>query len=617
MFNRKEAKAQARRAVGRHYGLFLVTCMIAAFFHIGYNGSLSLVTMKNPFAGERDIRHYTVLSLAPAEVWRALAEGDVDRGQQTADALREEITAPDANRIAAAVFGHSNGVFSKIVNDVFSGSVFLGVYMGVRRVAGSDSIAKILFILISLMALLLIWFFFLNVYKAVAARIFLEGSVYEAVFLQRFVYFWHIKRWTRACATMALTAIFQGLWSLTVIGGVIKRYAYYMVPYIVAENPDIGCCEAITLSRNMMYGHKWECFLMELSFIGWDFLATATLGLSGLFYSSMYEEATGAAYYRYVRQAAKNQEIAGTVWLCDTYLFEKPTQLVLNSAYEDVLELLAQPDEEVPKLKGVRAFFADVFGVTLSYTKGDEGYRKNMEKKTKISHLQSTIDGQSYPNRLSPFQPADRRAGIEYLHYLRRYSVSSLILQFFVFSFIGWAWEVCLYLVMTGEFVNRGVLYGPWLPIYGTGGIAILLVLNRFRQKPVLQFLSAVILCGVLEYFTGYFLELTHNGRKWWDYTGYFLNLHGRICAEGLLVFGLGGLAIVYLLAPLLDNQIRRLSGKFLILLCAVLIAAFVGDWLYSTKKPNMEGMSQGGAREAGRYLTTKEHISAPPLKMS
>ena len=55
-------------------------------------------------------------------------------------------------------------------------------------------------------------------------------------------------------------------------GGIIKKYSYYLVPYIVAENPDISALKAIKLSRNMMKGYKWKCFLYEMSFIRWDIL---------------------------------------------------------------------------------------------------------------------------------------------------------------------------------------------------------------------------------------------------------------------------------------------------------------------------------------------------------
>ena len=63
------------------------------------------------------------------------------------------------------------------------------------------------------------------------------------------------------------------------------------------------------------------------------------------------------------------------------------------------------------------------------------------------------------------------------------YSVSSLVLMFFTFSGIGWLWEVGLHLVVDGMFFNRGVMAGPWLPIYGTGGVLILVLLKKWRSR--------------------------------------------------------------------------------------------------------------------------------------
>ena len=61
-----------------------------------------------------------------------------------------------------------------------------------------------------------------------------------------------------------------------------------------------------------------------------------------------------------------------------------------------------------------------------------------------------------------------------------------------------------------------------------------------FRSKTALYYIVSTILADVLEYSTAWYLE-TFKGMKWWDYSGYFLNLHGKICLEGLIVFGLGG----------------------------------------------------------------------------
>ena len=160
--------------------------------------------------------------------------------------------------------------------------------------------------------------------------------------------------------------------------------------------------------------------------------------------------------------------------------------------------------------------------------------------------------------------------------------------------FVGWIWEVSLSMISYGCFVNRGVLHGPWIPIYGFGCVLILLLLKRFRMRPKVEFSMAVLLCGCIEYFTGFFLELTHNGQKWWDCTGYFLNLHGRICAEGLLVFGIGGMAFVYVIAPLIDNWVKEHLNKKLSAACLVLLLLFGADVVYSHFEPNVgEGVTQ------------------------
>ena len=138
-----------------------------------------------------------------------------------------------------------------------------------------------------------------------------------------------------------------------------------------------------------------------------------------------------------------------------------------------------------------------------------------------------------------------------------------------------------------GVFVNRGVLHGPWLPIYGSGAVMILIVLYRFRSKPWLEFLLTILLCGTVEYITSWILEITHNGQKWWDYTGYFLNINGRVCAEGLLVFGVAGIVFVYLFAPLLDNLLLKINPKILLAVISCLVVIFVADVAYSHFYPN------------------------------
>lgn len=110
--------------------------------------------------------------------------------------------------------------------------------------------------------------------------------------------------WGGNVKTMFLRDLFLILWSLLFfIPGIIKSYSYRMVPYILADHPEMSGKEVITLSRQMMNGSKWRAFVLDLSFIGWDILSLLTLGLLGIFYVSPYKCSTNAELYH----ALKNQ----------------------------------------------------------------------------------------------------------------------------------------------------------------------------------------------------------------------------------------------------------------------------------------------------------------------
>lgn len=201
---------------------------------------------------------------------------------------------------------------------------------------------------------------------------------------------------------------------------------------------------------------------------------------------------------------------------------------------------------------------------TDSFTNGCGGISENHPDYTRVFNDAALFPGvetaEKYPVEEFPSGTEKQKMGSDRLH--EKILCPFLHSSVFIFSFIGWLWEVSLHLFTDGIFVNRGVLYGPWLPIYGSGGVLILIFLKRFAKKPVLTYFLIMALCGTVEYTTAWYLE-TFKGKKWWDYSGYFLNLDGRICAEGLLVFGLGGCAFIYILAPALDDRFRKSAGGY------------------------------------------------------
>ena len=94
------------------------------------------------------------------------------------------------------------------------------------------------------------------------------------------------------------------LWSLLfVIPGIIKSYEYCMVPYILAENPQISCERAFELSRKMTKGEKWKIFVLDLSFIGWRILGVLCCCVGQVFVEPYYE-ATFAELYQIMREKA-------------------------------------------------------------------------------------------------------------------------------------------------------------------------------------------------------------------------------------------------------------------------------------------------------------------------
>ena len=105
-----------------------------------------------------------------------------------------------------------------------------------------------------------------------------------------------------AMTAMLLSDVYVWLWSLLfIIPGIVKRYAYRLVPYIIYENPNLSASEAITLSEEMMKGYKWELFIFDLSFFWWNLLSGITGGLVGILYVDPYFSTAEAYVYDYIR----------------------------------------------------------------------------------------------------------------------------------------------------------------------------------------------------------------------------------------------------------------------------------------------------------------------------
>ena len=591
MLKRKEMKKRAKQVVKKHYWLLLILCLGMALFGTEFSSTLNFVRTERTEMDSKTKENKNAIQynsrLALDDILNDALDGHIDEAYRLANNLKLEEITQNSTVQKGIVLGRSRGVLADLVNNITSGYFLVVLLSAIESLGLSKNIIIALFIILSAIVLFLVWMFIKNVLQTILRRMFLECRLYDKVPFQRILFLAKVKKWCKVAVTLAMKVLFQTLWACTIIGGVIKRYSYYLVSYIVAENPDIGWKEAITLSRKMMDGYKWECFKLEMSFLLWDIAGFLTLGISDLFYTNAYKIATYTEFYVQVRLLAKKNGVKGTELLNDLYLYEKADALTLDEAYIDVLFMDYYLPKKTEHLNGIKGFMARNLGITL-YPRKEELQLETMQyEDAKFRLMQDALTGKGYPSRLFPIPEREKDVKAGHINYMRRYSPISLILIFFVFCVIGWVWEVSLHLVADGTFVNRGMLHGPWIPIYGAGSLLILTLLYRLRKKPILEFTAIVILAGIIEYMTSYYTEELFSGKKWWDYQGYFLNLDGRICAEGLLTFGIGGMILVYLIAPMLDNYLRKMKTQIAVPICVILLSLFMIDQVYSFINPN------------------------------
>ncbi len=132
---------------------------------------------------------------------------------------------------------------------------------------------------------------------------------------------------------------------------------------------------------------------------------------------------------------------------------------------------------------------------------------------------------------------------------------------FLTYCLFGWVYESvwCCMIYHRRGFINRGFLFGPWLPIYGIGFFIILGVFTLLKiKRPLLVFLAGGAIATAAELVASYIIEAT-GGAPMWDYTGYFLNFDGRIALVPGLMFGL----LIWVAICLIQPAIIRLQEKY------------------------------------------------------
>lgn len=195
--------------------------------------------------------------------------------------------------ILSMIGGGASGVGSRSASDNSAGSGASSMFEGINMQVAM--IAVIIVLVVVVIALALSVFVF-NVLE-VGCRGFFSRSMTEDPELGLIADGFTQNYWN-CVKTQFLKSLFIGLWSLLfVIPGVIKAYEYRMVPYLLAEHPEMSSGEIFARSKEMMQGNKWDTFVPDISFVGWVLLSGITLGILYIFWVGPYIAATDAALY--------------------------------------------------------------------------------------------------------------------------------------------------------------------------------------------------------------------------------------------------------------------------------------------------------------------------------
>lgn len=164
------------------------------------------------------------------------------------------------------------------------------------------------------------------------------------------------------------------------------------------------------------------------------------------------------------------------------------------------------------------------------------------------------------------------------------YTVIQWMLFFYIYCFLGWCVESSIVSYRQKRWVNRGYLILPMLPIYGSGAIVVLFVSLPVQDSVFLVYFFGMIAATVLEYITGWMMETTLKV-KYWDYTGKFGNIKGRICLESSLFWGVLSIFMTYVIHKPIEKVILSLPDFILNFSVTVISVMFLVDFIISTKK--------------------------------
>jgi len=161
-------------------------------------------------------------------------------------------------------------------------------------------------------------------------------------------------------------------------------------------------------------------------------------------------------------------------------------------------------------------------------------------------------------------------------------SVFYCVILFAFYSFWGWVVEVIYRSVTQRRFVNAGFLFGPFVPLYGFGAAAVVVLECFFSGwHIILRFIILGVALTVLEYLVGFFAEKIFK-LKLWDYSENKLNLHGRVCLHFSVIWAVFAMIFIMFIHPATLDKVKLLDGIYIKAAAVLFLVYFVVDYTVS-----------------------------------
>lgn len=278
----KNLKREAKKGFFKKIGVFILITIISLLIigekNIDNTAIKVIKTIQNGIDEVKEIRNsgntdfkQNIYDTYVDKVLSELFEGNNDG---LVKAVREDKSIGKGVTVAVTNF------FTKGQTQV---QIFINSIIGKPT---QEQLNKAVAIILAVVAILL-KIFIINPLNISIARMYLESKSYKVKF-GRLKYAFNKEYYLNIVKSAIVLDIYKFLWSLTLIGGIVKSYSYRMFNFIIAENPKITPLNALTLSRKMMNHYKMNAFLLDLSFLGWNILRFVTIGIAGILIDPYY-----------------------------------------------------------------------------------------------------------------------------------------------------------------------------------------------------------------------------------------------------------------------------------------------------------------------------------------